>query len=62
MRAADQIQINRLKAHQAKSKSAAKTLGKFQKQCPRCRRTHHIRKHACDCGLSFHFNSAELPP
>jgi hypothetical protein len=62
MRAADQVQSNRIKRqNEAKAKSAEKTPGKFEKLCPKCRRTHHIRKQACECGHSFLFKSEQAP-
>lgn len=61
MRAADLVQANRIKTlNLAKAKSAEKSPGKFEKQCPHCHRIHHIRKHECDCGHSFLFKSQQV--
>lgn len=62
MRAADEVQSTRIKRQNAiKAKTAGKTPGKFEKQCPKCRKTHHIRKHACECGHSFLFKNEQVP-
>lgn len=62
MRAADLIQINRLKARNAsKPKPPPSQAGRFEKQCPKCGMIHHIRKQKCGCGHSFVFKSDQLP-
>jgi hypothetical protein len=61
MHAADQKQINRLKARKlAESKTAPAKLARYEKQCPKCRTIHHIRKQACNCGHSFQFKNGNL--
>ena len=60
MRAADKVQIDRDKARKlARTKPPVVTVGRYQKQCPRCRTIHHIRKQTCDCGHSFVFKGGD---
>lgn len=58
MRAADLVQANRVKALNAlKAKAAPAPPKRFEKQCPKCRAVHHIRKQLCECGHSFLYKS-----
>lgn len=61
MRAADQIQIDRLKSQKAADVKPPAELGRFEKRCPKCRTIHHLRKQHCSCGHSFVFKSAQSP-
>lgn len=61
VQAADQKQLDRIKARKLKEpKSAAPKLARHEKQCPKCRMIHHIRKQVCDCGHSFQFKNGNL--
>lgn len=61
MHASDQVQANRVKRQNlAKAESGEKSPGKFEKQCPKCQKIHHIRKHDCDCGHSFRFKNLRV--
>lgn len=61
VRAADQIQIDRLKARIAAEPKPPTELGRFEKRCPKCRTVHHLRKRECTCGHSFVFKGAQTP-
>ncbi len=54
MNAADHKQHLRVKAKQAaEAKATTSKLACYEKQCPKCRRTLHVRKQLCDCGYTF---------
>lgn len=48
------IKANQEKAEKKKKKSPkAKPATRWQKQCPKCKTSLHVRKKQCDCGHSF---------
>ena len=61
MRAADLIQISRIKARKLAEAQTAPTLPKrYEKQCPKCRTIQHVRQQICSCGHSFQFKNEDI--
>lgn len=59
LKQADQERAKEIKAKQAKAEEESKKSPKanqtarWQKQCPKCKASQHVRKKKCDCGHSF---------
>jgi ribosomal protein S14 len=52
---ADEERMKFIKAEQSKTKKspAKSTESRWQKSCPRCSRSQHVRKKTCLCGYKF---------